>query len=281
MQFRTLEKTSVAAITETFNRAFSDYLLPLHLSESQLQENIIRDDVDLQYSAGAFNHDKLTGIILKALGTWNNLKTAYNAGTGVVPAHRGKHLAQKIYAYILPQLQAAGAEQCLLEVITSNEPALKTYETLGFNISRIFDCYRGAVKPLVKPIANNFKLKEVLSLDWPTAQQFWNIAPSWQHSVAGAERNKINNRQIGIFAENKLVGYGIVHPKRGRIIQFAIAESYRGKGLGHRLFGEMARLSQEPLSIFNVDQANPGIKDFLKSIGFIRTISQFEMIKLL
>lgn len=177
--------------------------------------------------------------------------------------------------------ETASIEQCMLEVITTNEPALKNYEALGFNVNRIFDCFRGAVKPVVKPLKGKITIRNIAAFDLVTIKSFGEELPSWQNSLAGANRNQANNRQLGVYINEELVGYGIVQPTRGRIIQFAIAEAQRRQGLGHRLLWEMSRLSQTPLSIMNVDQAYSGTNKFLKAVGLVQTISQFEMIKTL
>ena len=59
--FQTLENISLAEITGVFNLAFSDYIVPLKLTEDQLADKIISDNIKLEYSVGAFENKKLVG----------------------------------------------------------------------------------------------------------------------------------------------------------------------------------------------------------------------------
>ncbi len=72
--FQTLENISLADITEVFNLAFSDYIVPLKLTEDQLADKIISDNIKLEYSVGAFENKKLVGFILHGYGLVNGKK---------------------------------------------------------------------------------------------------------------------------------------------------------------------------------------------------------------
>ena len=58
--------------------------------------------------------------------------TAYNAGTGIIPAFRGQGIVGEMYEMLLPRLKAMGIRQSILEVICQNERAIKAYEKAGF-----------------------------------------------------------------------------------------------------------------------------------------------------
>ena len=45
MQFKSLENTSIADLVHVFNEAFSDYIIPMHLTKEQLLNKIIAESI--------------------------------------------------------------------------------------------------------------------------------------------------------------------------------------------------------------------------------------------
>lgn len=146
IQIKTLAKTSLEKITGTFNLAFSDYFVPIHLTLEQLSAKMKSDRVNLEYSVGAFEEEELIGFILHGTDIIEDKKVAYNGGTGVIPSKRGKGLTKQMYDFILPRLKEEGIDYLTLEVIFKNIQAIKSYERVGFKIARELKCYKG--KPL-------------------------------------------------------------------------------------------------------------------------------------
>src|SRR5687768_12381337 len=147
MKFKDLQHVSLQIIADTFNLAFSDYVIPMHFTEPQLIEKLTRDGINLEHSVGAFDGEKLVGFILQGVGQWDGTLAAYNGGTGVIPVYRGKKITQQLYSYSIPKLRAAGVNKCLLEVVTHNKVALKTYEKIGFTATRTLLSFKGELIP--------------------------------------------------------------------------------------------------------------------------------------
>jgi len=122
---KTLEKITTEKLLEVFNLSFSDCVVPFCLTKEQLEDKIKSDSIKLEFSVGAFEDDQLIAFILHGYDTIDNLKIVYNAGTGVIPAKRGNKLTAKLYDYILPFLHENDIDKLLLEVISTNEPAIK------------------------------------------------------------------------------------------------------------------------------------------------------------
>ena len=65
---------------------------------------------------------------MNALGEWQGKPTAYDAGTGVIPAYRRQGIAEELFTFMVPHLKEASVEQYLLEVLTGNERAVALYQ---------------------------------------------------------------------------------------------------------------------------------------------------------
>jgi ribosomal protein S18 acetylase RimI-like enzyme len=282
MVIQQLDRLPIYHLNKTFNLAFSDYVLPMHVTVKQLAENIRRDGIDFRYSVGAFNGDQLVGFILQSLEEWNGVKTAYNGGTGVIPAFRGNKITRQLYDYIIPQVKAAGAEQCLLEVIATNQVAIKTYKAVGFEQKRIFTCYKANLKdiPLLPgKRVPGIEIKEISLPDWNLVKTFWDYVPSWQYGIPSIRRLSGKISVLGAFDQDQLVGYAAIIRNANRVAQFAVAESHRGQGIGHGLFYHLAQRASGPLVVINVEDSCGATNKFLRALGFTCFIKQLEMHK--
>jgi ribosomal protein S18 acetylase RimI-like enzyme len=282
INYRFLTKEDFAALHAAFNEAFSDYVIPFALSESQLENHIAANAVDLNNSVGAFSDGKIIGFTLNGFGLWNGKSTVYDAGTGVIPNFRGKGIAAGIFEFMTPALKQSGVEQILLEVITVNEKAVRLYRKLGFRETRrllIFEQQK-ASEDTAK---SDFVVREIAAPDWELLKNFRDGATSWQNSVEALKRSSSQKIFLGAFDREIIVGYGIIFPKSGVIGQIAVAKNHRRQGVASMLLAEMRRLSQNDkrLNINNVDNNLEETVKFLQNRNFKETLSQFEMIKTL
>lgn len=272
---KTLENIETEKLLEVFNLSFSDYLVPFCLTEEQLVDKIESDSIKLEFSVGAFEDGQLIAFVLHGYDTVDNLKIVYNAGTGVVPAKRGNKLTAKLYEYILPILHQNDIDKLLLEVITTNEPAIKTYKNIGFRIIRELNCYKGSLN--IANGATDFELRELEAYDWQKLHSFWDLEPSWQNSITAVEKLKNRNISIGIYDEEKLIGYTIFNPKIKRIHQLAVDKNCRGKGVGRQLLAHIATHYGKDVSAINSDNTSQETLKFFKATGMDIYIKQYEM----
>src|SRR6478735_4889639 len=133
---RFLRADQLSAIHKTFIGGFADYIIKFELSERQFQNHITLNAVDLARSAGCFDGKKPVGLSLNGFGDWEGKPTIYDAGTAVLPAYRRRGISRSMFDWMIPMFTDEGFEQFLLEVITSNDPAIRLYEQLGFRRTR-------------------------------------------------------------------------------------------------------------------------------------------------
>jgi len=79
---RFLAEADFDALVAAFNEAFSDYLVPMHLTAPQLREMCVRRGVVLELSPAEFDGERIAGYTLNALGTFNGVPSAYDSGGG-------------------------------------------------------------------------------------------------------------------------------------------------------------------------------------------------------
>jgi len=275
MRLQTLENIPYEKLLEVFNLSFSDYIVPLCLTQEQLEDKIKTDSIKLEFSVGAFEDNQLIAFILHGYDMIDNLKIVYNAGTGVIPAKRGNRLTKKLYEYVFPILQENDIDKVLLEVITINEPAIKTYTNIGFKTTRELNCFKGSID--IPNTNNDFQIREMREYDWQKLYSFWDLKPSWQNNSTAVERLQQSNISIGIYENEKLLGYTIFNPKLKRLHQLSVDKNYRKRGIGRRLLKHISTNYGKDISITNIDNSSKETLKFLTGVGMNIYIKQHEM----
>jgi ribosomal protein S18 acetylase RimI-like enzyme len=274
MQTGTLENCTVAELTQVFNLAFSDYIVPLQLTEEAMKDKMKTENIQLPLSAGAFEDGQLVGFILHGYDLVDQVPTVYNAGTGVIPSHRGRSITATLYQFIIPRLQERQIHHHVLEVISTNAPAIKVYEKLGFSRQRELGVFK-TDKMIDAPA--NISIKERKSTG-NLLTAFSSCQPSWQNNLSSIYRNAEGHKFLAAFNGNEEVACAVYVPATGRVKQLAVHPQHRRKGYGRALVSYMMRSKCAGALVFtNVDLAYLPAISFLHHLGFDRLLTQFEM----
>ena len=267
---KTLESLSQDNLIAVFNEAFSDYIIPVNLTPQMWEYRCKRDRIDPSASYGYFEDDKICGFILHgtAPGVW------YNGGTGVIPSKRGRGITKKIYEKILEDARKRNIKQMRLEVITTNTPAVKIYQDIGFKISRELICFKGTSD--IKP-ATNITIKENSEYRWDELKSFWEYTPPWQLNREAVEKTKNALILAEAFAGVQKAGYIIYNPSAKQIMQFAAREDMRAE-VFNALFNYIQQKYSPEMAVNNIDSAAARSLDFIRKAGLKETIRQHEMI---
>jgi ribosomal protein S18 acetylase RimI-like enzyme len=273
---RLLSSSDSDSLYECFLAAFSDYEVDMQMSRQQFEQRLVRDGVQLEISAGAFDKSSMIGFYMNAPGEWQGKHTAYDAGTGVVPGYRHQGVGRKLFDFIVPRLEEVSVSQCLLEVLSSNEPAVSLYRKLGFIETRRLAVFRsnGPVKQVGD--SEHVAIRRVEHAEWELFRSFWDGYPSWQNSIEAAERVANERTVVCAYVHDKCVGYGVVFQPGASLMQLAVAPAYRRKGIGSRI---LSALNTEALKVNNIDEELKGTLAFYEANGYKLVLEQFEMVK--
>ncbi|MBX2843384.1 MAG: GNAT family N-acetyltransferase [Flammeovirgaceae bacterium] len=278
-ELRLLSESDFPDLHQTFLDAFADYFVNVISTQQEFWDRLNRMGVDFGISAGAFHENKLVGFIINGKGFYNEKLTAYNAGTGVIPEFRGKKLTEKLYHFLFAKLKLENFNQCLLEVITKNQPALNVYQNLGFKITRTLHAFSSEKLKIIKVSNLNFKIEKLPSFEKIDFSFFNDFTPSWPNTLDAIHRNKAREKSVELWLDNKIIGFLSFSPASGRISQISVHRSYRGLGVGSALLMYLTeQTGQEYYSILNIDERCTGMQKFLLNSGFRNVISQYEML---
>ena len=279
--YRFLTIADSDSLYHCFVAAFSDYEVDMRMSQDQFTQRMVRDGVQLELSVGAFSANEMIGFCINGVGPWQGHNTVYDAGTGVVPQHRGRGVGKEMFDFMAPPLREAGFYQYLLEVIDSNLPALSLYRKLGFHETRKLAVFRSEVPVETASESIGVELGDVQKPDWRFYQSFWDGNPSWQNSIESIERIVKGKCVVGARLNDEYIGYGIVSELSGNVLQLAVARGYRRGGVGTAILAALQNKvsSGEPLKVNNIDFDLEGSLAFYQASGFKLALSQYEMIK--
>ncbi|UYP45789.1 hypothetical protein NEF87_002074 [Candidatus Lokiarchaeum ossiferum] len=284
MDFRTLDTISVEQILEAHNDAFSEYEVPMEFPIERFEQINKLRGVNYNLSIGAFEDQKLVGFILNGVGEWNGVLTAYDCGTGVIQGKQGKGIGGEMFKHLTPILIQNKVRQYLLEVMKGNEPAIRLYKGKGFEVIRHFDCIIAEKEKIKFNIPDSDFLKKlnfsiITNPDWKLLKTFWDVTPSWQNSIDSIERLPNSFKIMTVSLSTEIIGYGVIEPRSGGILQIAIAPTHRKKKVGSKLLQKLIELSPNTprIHLINLDESSKCSKYFFTQMGFESFSPQFEM----
>lgn len=278
---RLLSDEDFHSLYDCFLTAFSDYEVDMRMSPEQFRQRIVRDGVRLDLSAGAFDGERMVGFYINGAGEWQGKSTAYDAGTGVIPESRGRGVAKELFAFLERRLKEANVVQYLLEVLTSNVPAMTLYRKLGFEDTRRLAVFRSEPQKSTKGTKTDedISINPIEQPDWKLFQSFWDGQPSWQNSSDAIERIGSERSIIGAFVDDVCVGYGVAFSPAVSLMQLAVSPEHRRRGIGSAILGALE--GSKTLKINNIDEDLTAALAFYEAKGYKQVLSQHEMMKTL
>lgn len=269
MIVKPLSETEPDAVLDCFFKAFENYFVALPTDRAYYKQRWKAAKVDFNYSYGAFEEGQLVGFIIHAIDQRGGLMTALNTGTGVLPAFRGRGCVKAMYQLALQELPRIGIEKCMLEVITQNKAAIRSYEGIGFRTSRLLHCFAGTLD-LQHPLPFDLEQVALHSVDWSRLpnQSFY----SWDNQAETVRNSPFACCFVG--HEGKRESFFIIHPENGYIAQLDVL--LEANGNWERLFGAIQSLAKQ-VRINNVDAVLTEKLDQIQRFGLKPTVDQFEM----
>ena len=124
------DQFSYAELAELFTRGYEAYFVPMHFDEPTLRYMVDAWDIDLARSRVAPDAG-LANLAVRGDRGWIG-------GIAVVPEQRRHGVGRALMEAVLELAPLT----VLLEVIEANEPAIKLYESLGFERIRVLEVWR-------------------------------------------------------------------------------------------------------------------------------------------
>ena len=264
--YQTLQGIHMQQLAECFNLAFSDYEQPIHFTPESLKYYLTASGVDLSLSFGAFCQEQLVAFILNSSGIYHDQSVVFDAGTGVVPDHRGKKVFSGLFAYTAQQLQQENIAKYYLEVLQSNHHAVSIYSKKGFLVNREYSVLvASGPKDAWDP---NVAIAPYQ--DFEVFTTAFSVEPSFEHTTHNINKNP----ELYEVRYLNQQAYCIYTKRNGEIIQL----HYNDLGALKEVMAALT--SRYPSAMAkNIDFACPAVIEMLKEIGFVEVLKQYEMVR--
>jgi len=204
------------AVHATFTEAFADYAMTsAGLTEERLLLRMEKNAIAYDVSVGAYDDGRMVGFTLIGVDSWGGAVTAYDAGTGIVPAFRGQGLARRMFDRALPALRDRGVERFSLEVLQQNQPAIRAYKKSGFEITRELRSYvadAAILSPSATSAASTWDVRPIDARTFAPVAQDADWLPSFENRFSAVKRIPNDVILTGVFDGGRCVGVAAYSP---------------------------------------------------------------------
>lgn len=278
-----IDRISEDQLARTFSEAFADYAVDTsYMTRERIRIRCVKNNVDLDLSVGAFDGERMVGFTLIAVDRFRGERSAFDAATGIVPGHRGRGLARRMFEHAIPALRGRGVTRFVLEVLQVNEHAVRAYRKAGFEVAREMACFEldrsalpagagAAAAVSVRPVDRETVLSFGDALDW---------TPSWENGYPAIRRIPDELLTFGAFCGATCGGVIAYSPEFNWILSLAVRRPHRRQGAGTalvRYLMEHLPAGVSTVKLINVESTDRGMIAFLERVGFRHWIDVYEM----
>ena len=271
MIFREYQEEDLPSLHRAFVSAFSTNQTPINLSLEDFSVRLHKKlKLEPSVSFVCLDNDDIVGFNLHTIGTYEEMITAYNGGMGTVPSYRKKGVAENLYIHTLGALGKYKVARVILEVVTTNKPALTLYTHIGFQFRRMLKCFRLMATDLRATTRYGvYQVSEIPDLGT------FDFSPGYIDDLTHIDASYETILRASIGEET--LGYVVFQPLFGRISQIMVRPDFRRKGVATSLIAEASVRSRFPLTIMNIPDDQFQMIHALERLGFKNEIDQFEM----
>ncbi|WP_295810646.1 GNAT family N-acetyltransferase [uncultured Nitratireductor sp.] len=271
-EITTAESFSGAELREAMVDAFSDYQIPLTLSQPAFDLMMKQRGLDRRHSRVAIVDGRVAAIWLMSLRD----ERAYLISSGTRPTFRGRGLAKTLAQNCIAALADIGVRSIQLEVLRDNEKAIRLYQSIGMQLRRRLDCYTVTARSGVRNDA------DMSSVPWQLIEtEVANIRdwePTWQNSDASMRAIAGVLHCVALRDQHGLSGYVIAETTTATLHQLAVRQDMRRRGVGRALIGTLlSRLNAPVLRLLNVQSDDQSFRGLMQCLDASETAGQYEL----
>jgi ribosomal protein S18 acetylase RimI-like enzyme len=131
---RSLGDCTINEMTDLWNRGFQNYYIDMTTTPERVVARLGKRSIHPECSVTGWIDGEPAGFVMIGIRRVRGEMLAWNGGSGVTPAFRGRSLSKVLLLEAMRRTRAEGAETIVLETRTENEPAIRAYRSCGFDI---------------------------------------------------------------------------------------------------------------------------------------------------
>lgn len=273
LHIREYHQDDFLSLYQAFGLAFTVGHASFQLSQEHFRIRVLQK---LNLKAGLStvcvdNLGKIVGFNLHTSAIIAGKHTAYNGGIGVLPDFRRQGIARKMYESAVQSLSIHSVNRVLLEVVTTNKPAIDLYTSFGFQFRRRFKCFK--LNKGIESPANSYTIQEAKLIP----DSHFDFEPAYLDTRVLLIHNLPNEVILLAIKEDLLYGFVAFQPHIGRVSQLFVQKEFRRMGIAKALLHEVQKHSKKALTIMNVPEDQFETVKAIEKLGFKNELDQFEL----
>ncbi len=185
---------SFEELARIFTASFEGYVVPMHVDERTVRRMAELFDLDGDASHVAVRGDESVGLVNLGLRG----RRGWIGGMGVVPSERRAGVGEMLMQAAHESAADRGATEVWLEVITSNEPAIRLYEKLGYERVRDLEVWTVAAEGAPASSAHEAAARGAHA----RVRELRRSPEPWQRADETLERLLREDALLGLVAED-------------------------------------------------------------------------------
>lgn len=272
-------KLDASELADAMTEAFRNYVIPFNMNRSGLDFILRQRGFEKDLSTVVICDDQIAAFWLAGIKHKAECDAAYTISAGVTSKFRRRGFAKNAFEVTASKVAKRGHKRIVLEVIQNNLPALKLYESLGFEYKRALTCFRGCLPSgVLAPGAIELKEIEVVKLQ-SQLFDFWDWRPSWQNDFESLSNVKESSYLIGAFSDSVLCGYGAFTKGDNVLTQLFVHPKYRRKKIATSILCNMGDFAGfDVVRALNIDGSDLASNTLFERLGWDNYVNQYEMV---
>ncbi|EKD51826.1 MAG: acetyltransferase, GNAT family [uncultured bacterium] len=273
-----LTRVNHADLRRCWCRAFSDYDVPLQVSDEELHIRLTQASYSPELSCGAFVAGRLVGFWLTGLRCIDGALVGYDAGTAIIPEHRGKGVSKQLSDYLDLLLLRKKVSKYILEVFCNNAKALRLYQKKGFSVLETVQTFRATPFPDHSLANHSYSIRPCSLEEAFQQRRLLDYTPTWQNAWEGLRSVERSTICVFAYEGDSLAGYAIYQPVLRRIAHMGVTPNSSHQQIVGAMINYFGKQSQrhDKLEMVNVHPASR-LPVVLESFGLRHFVSLYVM----
>ncbi|WP_127496798.1 GNAT family N-acetyltransferase [Paenibacillus glycanilyticus] len=284
--FRALSELPVIEVNALWNQSFEGYLVPAALPLDRFIGRTASEGLSFEYSLACYVDGEAAGLVMNGLREYDGRTLAWNGGTAIKPAFRGKGIGKALMMRNLQLYEELSVDQAYLEAISQNTNAIRLYESIGYRQTD-----RLLIQSTEQPIPDMDDTYEhpyqiALGMAAEAARlPFYSQGEVWQAGLPSLK----DGESVAVFDGGEAAGYALYRRTfnpNGDLTGIVLyrVEAAPGRTDAKEVMAAALHEVWQPgescrRSAFNIRASNGVLVELLAEMGLVTTMEQVLMVR--
>jgi ribosomal protein S18 acetylase RimI-like enzyme len=284
--YKPLSELPIREVSELWNHSFEGYMVNASMPLDRFIARIGNDGLCMERSLACYMNGVPAGIVMNSFREEDGVQIARNGGTAIAPDFRGKGIGKNMMEKNAELYEEQGVHRAYLEAISTNAPAIRLYESVGYDIIDrllIMTNEQSMEQQRAQDASSRYTLVRGLAAETASVD-FYRSGEVWQTDASGIKDGEC----VIVYEGEEQVGFGLfkrVFDARGRLAAITLfrCEAAPGHPDAEAVMKTAVLEMVQPgytckRSAFNIRASHQELVNVLQELGFTSTMEQVLMV---